>query len=365
MEIRNLIDILTSLPVVGTRFATAIINYRTAKERADIDNDGRLEENGQQKTNHETLDISNRQEAVERLKTNTDIFKLISKFVCFNQSLIAQYDVLSRKRHTELNSLLTTVQSFGNDDRIVQGSVLPSLKKAQEKLDSYLEGELYRICDINQQYIIDYFMMRSRSTIEPRFCIKIVQEEEAVNLFIRSGRAFVNDDCEISENTALQAIWGGSRFYVCNNIPEFISANQYTNPRINLDLAKVYYLQQKNDESTLGWEECWKKVETKSGIINCPSDCVYKSTLVIPMAFINAELSNEFKEIFKINKDSRKSIYGFLCFDHQEIDYFDEEIDSRIGFIFADILSLYFVQQYSLTNYSSTYFLASGLLQND
>ena len=41
--------------------------------------------------------------------------------------------------------------------------------------------------------------------------------------------------------------------------------------------------------------------------------------------------------------------------NHQTIDYFNEDIDTKIGYIFADILSLYLIANLNYTLYSRTY----------
>lgn len=66
----------------------------------------------------------------------------------------------------------------------------------------------------------------------------------------------------------------------------------------------------------------------------------YKSTLIVPMTLWNNDLSEEFKELVNLDNVDR-TIFGFLCFDHVDADYFDEENDVALGYVFADILSMY------------------------
>jgi hypothetical protein len=52
--------------------------------------------------------------------------------------------------------------------------------------------------------------------------------------------------------------------------------------------------------------------------------------------------------------DFTRLIFGFLCFDHRERNYFEKN-DVAIGYIFADIMSLYFFRTWTLTRLSQVY----------
>ena len=65
----------------------------------------------------------------------------------------------------------------------------------------------------------------------------------------------------------------------------------------------------------------------------------------------------ELEEIFR-NKiqatDIGRAIFGYLCFDHVDVGFFKDE-DIELGYIFADILSLYFIARATYTDFSDTY----------
>jgi len=58
------------------------------------------------------------------------------------------------------------------------------------------------------------------------------------------------------------------------------------------------------------------------------------------MTLWNNDLSEEFKELVNLENVDR-TIFDFLCFDHVDVNYFDEEGDVALGYVFADIVSMY------------------------
>ncbi len=74
------------------------------------------------------------------------------------------------------------------------------------------------------------------------------------------------------------------------------------------------------------------------------------------MTFKNNEFSHEFKKRFSsvFSKEYVQTFIGFLCFDHIKTEYFTKK-DRSIGFIFADLLSLYFLIRIIKTSLSTKY----------
>src|SRR5260370_18109716 len=56
-------------------------------------------------------------------------------------------------------------------------------------------------------------------------------------------------------------------------------------------------------------------------------------------------------------------IFGYLCLDHREIGYFDEEHDVSFGYIFADLLSVYAFTRMVYTDVSRTFSDVQKFLQ--
>jgi len=73
------------------------------------------------------------------------------------------------------------------------------------------------------------------------------------------------------------------------------------------------------------------------------------------MTLVNNTLSVEFKNRFAIQEASLKTIYGFLCLDSHVLNFFNKNQDISIGYMFADLLSLYLINKLIYTTHSSTY----------
>ena len=153
---------------------------------------------------------------------------------------------------------------------------------------------------------------------------------------------------------------GGDKHYLCNNIPKALSEGNYKNARLDKDafeeqLEKFPTGDMSDDE----WVRCWHKLSflRKGEKVFPPIQMCYRSTLVIPMSLLTKNLRQEFIEHFKVDSDAERIVFGFLCFDHPEAGFF-EDSDVHFGYIVADFLSLYLIQQLLYTDYSSVYQLA-------
>lgn len=112
-----------------------------------------------------------------------------------------------------------------------------------------------------------------------------------------------------------------------------------------------------------GWVNCW--INGHEG--NAPSaEQCYKSTLILPMTLRYEQVSPEFWTVFEQCVDTanpfEKGSFGFLCMDCHEEDYFDMELDSKFGYVCADILSLFSVATYLYTSLSPAYRTATRIL---
>lgn len=72
--------------------------------------------------------------------------------------------------------------------------------------------------------------------------------------------------------------------------------------------------------------------------------------------------SPEFRRRFNIADDVSKIIVGFLCFDHQNIDFFERE-DAILGSVVADMLTPYVVQMLDYTEHSVVFKESLNLFQ--
>ncbi len=151
---------------------------------------------------------------------------------------------------------------------------------------------------------------------------------------------------------------------MCQDIPKEAKSGEYFNPRLIKEAVSNYTpenrikrcMRTKNkvyiDEN---WINCWKRAGTEDGQSIKPHyRTCYKSTLIIPLTLWNNKLDKRFLQKFNI-KNVNRTIFGYLCFDHIETDYFNPVVDVDFGYIFADILSLYLLVRFIFVNQSATY----------
>jgi hypothetical protein len=105
------------------------------------------------------------------------------------------------------------------------------------------------------------------------------------------------------------------------------------------------------------WDHYWKDYQPgRDG-----HRSFYKSTLIVPLTLWNNEVSQEFTNAVNIS-DIERSVFGFLCFDHRDLDYFDESSDVFVGKIFADVLCTYVFIRMIYTDFSKTFEKIRGYL---
>lgn len=271
---------------------------------------------------------------------------LIGKAVCFHQGELAQYFCLAAELHKKLR---LAVESSHPDKE--------TIRERHLALTDFLNRNLDRIWVRTQADLHDYFDRGQRSKNRIRCCIKstrVRDDKEYIVPVFRDFNVPYDSSCLVELNTGFRRIKETGRYFICSDIPAWAKAHKYVNPRLDGDRVNLYRppnflhrIQKKPDQA---WCMCWKQDgETP----NAPLDC-YKSTLIIPMTLINNQSDPQFQRITAIGQVGRTH-FGFLCFDHQEAGFFNDGPDVEIGYIFADLLSLYFITRLVFVSLSSTY----------
>ena len=293
-----------------------------------------------------------RYDCYEVHETYKNLCFLIKDAICDNQGVFADYHFNGGRLHKRIK----------DEFRSQQTTAVDALKKHCDELNAYLSDKLYAAIRMNHDYLVKYFSGRSEH--DPRIIIKGFREGNIVDIFRLKHEYYTKYGVETNKGFA--SVYENGMFYVCNDIPEESAKDAYYNPRlINRkvrthleDIRKV-----KKGEDNERWIDCWVQHEyTEANKMARPSpESCYKSTLIVPMTLLNNEgLSDEFRKHFKIPRPSadanlERAIYGFLCFDHREINYFRNPLDVKIGYIFADLISLYLIERLNYTEYSSTF----------
>lgn len=276
--------------------------------------------------------------------TSLQFISFIKNAVCYNQGRYIQFEYLLGLNHKDLK------------DSIKARDNTPNILSKLNELTQYIENELQTISNCNFKYLLDYFRMQDRSKFQPRICIKGTKDGKITDLYRSSAREYFVPEHSVESNSGFEYVVNEGIFFICNNIPNEAKYGRYRNPRLDDNRVRNYNPKRtlfRKDKEDLEWHQCWKNEDNISA--GWHRSC-YKSTLIVPMTLINNDLSPDFKKRFftEQQKDNR-TIWGFLCFDHPNINYFNEKSDINMGYIFADILSLYYVSAYIHTEISNAY----------
>ena len=255
------------------------------------------------------------------------------EIVCYNQGELAQYFLIASMLHRNLKEKITSSEYD-----------LALIKSSKEVLVDYLNRNLKRICEYNFERLKKYF--KPRHDVTPRICVKATYKNNIVELFRDSAVGYYSS-YSIESNTGFKFVRDEGKYYLNNNIPKSYFGGEYINPRLNSDISAY----SKQNEWALFWNSN-NDVDISS---------FYKSTLIVPMTLSNNQLSDLYRHLTGIDNEER-TIYGFLCIDHVASDYFNEDSDIDIGYIVADLLSLYLINRLNYTKSSVTFGRAKTLL---
>lgn len=284
----------------------------------------------------------------------------MQEVICYNQGEYAQYQFLAGELHKVL--------------RTSSGDVTVLCAHC-DRLENFLNRNLESVAQRNFAFFTNYF--RGRHTIDPRACIKAN--------FRRDGKAYIAEIARsrkvnyssphlLDDTSGFEFVKKRGLSFGCNNIPKGIANGSYENDRIDFDLAKTYWEEKKDKESTTSydkdfqwdeaWIKCWRVPKHEDGSDKeIDNTSCYKSTLIIPMTLWNNELDPAFLEKINIKarEEASRIIFGYLCLDHIEEHYFKNKVDIDVGYMFADILSLYMITRATYTEFSDTFSDARGL----
>lgn len=242
------------------------------------------------------------------------------------------------------------------------------LRELCGQLEGFLNKKLYYVSLQNFRFIKTYF--RGRRDKEPRICIKgnyKKGETDHIVQLIREKKVNYRSEYPLEDNSGFLFVKNHGHYFKCDDIPKSIVNDGYRNARIDTKLARAYYehktaaLAKSSDNHGFQfdqlWVKCWKPLQDDGDTTNPldPISC-YKSTIIIPMTLWNNKLAPSFRmKLRKEAKEHARTIFGYLCFDHVEENYFNDDTDIDVGYIFADIISLYMITRSIYTELSTTY----------
>lgn len=227
------------------------------------------------------------------------------------------------------------------------------LKEKLDDLVNHLNTKLLSAFNLTVKHLQNYYSLNNR---RPRICLKTYRRENNCVYDIFRDQGENQYPFSIEENSGFVSVNSDGNPFYCPDIPSYAKAGKYKNSRLIENLVREYEPPLLNENDSCedeNWEKCWKPYK---GERLPPSSC-YKSTLIIPVALRKSEVCGEFFHYFKEN-----TLIGYLCFDHQRINYFKNSYDENMGFIAADILSLYMITRLLYTLNSITFQKVTSLL---
>lgn len=292
----------------------------------------------------------------QRPRTNAALLEYIKGVICMNQGELAQFSYIASEFHKAMKAAW---QSTPQD--------VSASEESRDALSKYCTRNVARIYKENFKALHLYFDKRHK--IKPRICVKVHERkegnrEDVVTELVRDENVPYLSSYPLSANYGFQTVANTGTYYLCNDIPKQVAFGDYINARISRTSARLYKPKAKalrlfgiGRGADDKWKLCWER--GNDGTEPSPRSC-YRSTLIVPMTLWNNDLSDEYKDLLKVG-DVDRIIFGYLCFDHVDINYFDEESDVSIGYVMADLLSLYLINQLVYTDWSETFNLAGGV----
>jgi hypothetical protein len=296
--------------------------------------------------------------------------KGIRDAICFNQGEYIQYTFLAGEAHKVLR---IAYETSPHDISIVHDTCM--------YLENILNRNMERVSQENFKFIKNYFS--GRHPIEPRVCIKVPYDQDETHKLViqlfRDRKVNYLSEYPLEANSGFWTVKRTGRWFLSNNIPKEVAQNLYLNDRLDYTAVKEYDNQKshkadsRDEDSTYGgasgfeydqkWIACWKKpVSLEGAVLEVDPTSCYKSTLIVPMTLWNNKLDEGFREVInkklkiKIKEDEiSRIIFGYLCIDHVEEEYFNKKMDIDIGYMFADMLSLYLMTRLIYTDLSETF----------
>jgi hypothetical protein len=262
-------------------------------------------------------------------------------FVCFNQKQTIKYEYLISEHHKEL-------KNYFNDPTHTSAE----LKAKYHGFIVASYTKLLQIFEPNKDLINKIYLALGKAT-PPRITIKTIIGDDVLNIYRSSRRADFGLSA-IKDNTGFSEILHHDQLcYLENNLQQKFAQGEYVNPRL------IEANRQQFKDKKIDWKDCWQKSKLDNG--GADEVEYYSSTLILPMSIRCTESDkgdggfyNHFFDGVEHGKDFR-TVWGFLCFDSVDTDYFvdkDEVVD--MGYIMADILSLYLMAFYTHVSGSQT-----------
>ncbi|MBV6321625.1 hypothetical protein [Duganella violaceipulchra] len=285
------------------------------------------------------------------------------KGTSFNQAALLDFMHVAHEHHREMRLALDELEDAkSQDSRRLLATVL--------HLNEFLCERTEQTAQQNFELLRQYF--HDRNSVAPRMSIIVNWQREddddiLTRAVARDSSVDYGSEARVVENSGFKHVIHTGTYYLNNDIPSAILEGSYSNPRFDLEYVNnlrnqysTHAIDQHGGVRLSDWERIWKDGNSSMDSRSC-----YKSTLIIPLALRHENLSQEFRTSLKerfadyVGENSQtlapQLIFGFLCFDHPRVEYFNSEEDIEVAHIFGSLLSMYLFKRIMLTNLSTTY----------
>lgn len=295
--------------------------------------------------------------------------------VCDIQGDFIQCSFFARDLHEKLAKTLHDLQSFGCNgptDRAAYAAKEAELLDLHKAAVDFFNARITDAAQIIFTRLQGHF--KERHAYKPRCCLKLVID--------RSGTKYVYDQARetysakihryhseypIQAHSLFQEIERAGRGIIENNIPQAAYEGRYKNARLDVEkVTKKYWPKWREARDAdklpdLDWMDCWiaEHQDAPEGRLQITDETwCYKSVLVAPITLRGNTLERTFRD--EINKklksfipedEVERYIFGFICIDHVQIDYFQDDFfgeDMNMAYIAADMMSLYLIERLAL-----------------
>lgn len=245
----------------------------------------------------------------------SDSVKIIQESTCFNITEFSQFSHMADQRHRKIKECLASEKNT------------EELSHCVESFMQFFTESLARIFNVNIQFIERYFL--DRGSIAPSIQIKFLSDEKIHTLYSNNKEPREPERYSPQEDTGIYSVVQKGMYYLNNDIGTSSKHGTYKNVR--------------NDFNKF-----------------------YNSTMIVPISLISNALSEEFITHFNLNisAEAFRVIYGFICIDHKNRNYFDQELDVHIGNIFSEYFLLYLILQSKYVDQSQTFQIAMKLIKD-
>jgi len=291
--------------------------------------------------------------------------KLLRDYVCFSEGRLIENFHTMNSRHKEIRKALALRSSDKRE---------AATRQAHDRFIRYLNEEFEFVAKSTFRRLATHFEHRGSSGHMVRICLKgnWTQDGAQVVDILRDGAVgYRGGPTDVHKNAGFHNVATTGTYFLGNNLPDMALKGEYWNPRLSPKKVAQVRSKLRHDQPSgdlrmnhEDWVGCWSDNATA-----IDSSSFYRSTLIIPCTVWNNSFSERFltsirSKVPDMTASFERIILGYLCLDHVETDFFQDPLDVDVGYVMADMLSIFLFMRWLLTKASDTYKEARKLVDS-